>query len=76
MASSFAGCKAMHHYWPHHICALISVPGIVLGHLEILVPETIVRHWDRLSRKTVLFLVLEKVFTKQVENCPSSMAYT
>lgn len=39
MTSSLAGCKTTHHYWPHHVCALISVPGIVLRHLEILVPE-------------------------------------
>lgn len=37
-------------------------PGIVLRHLEIPVPERIVRHWVRLSRKTVVSSVLEKVF--------------
>lgn len=76
MASSLAGCKTMHHYWPYHVRAHICVPGIVLRHLEILLPEIIMRHWDRLSRKTVLSSVLEKVFKKQVENCPSSTAYT
>jgi len=69
MAISPAGCKTVHRYRPHHMWALISVPGVVLTHLEVLVPEMIARHWDRLSRKIVLSSVLEKVFKKQLENC-------
>lgn len=76
MASSLAGCKTMRHYWPHHVCVLISVPRIVLRHLEIPVPERIARHWEKLFRKTVLSSVLEKVTKKQLRNCLSSITYT